>query len=90
VAVAVLLAAAVLTVSPNGLAYTAVAERAGGGWAGRALAIQNTGQNAVGAATAPLMGLLIATAGYRIAFAAAAAFPLLAAAVIPLRRPAAP
>ncbi len=90
VAIAVLLAAAVLTVSPNGLAYTAVAERAGGGWAGRALAIQNTGQNAVGVVTAPLMGLLIATAGYRAAFAAAAAFPLLAAAVIPLRRPATP
>ena len=40
--VAALSVAAVATVMPNGLAFTAVAERAGSRWAGRALGIQNT------------------------------------------------
>lgn len=83
---AALLAAAVLTVSPNGLAYTAVAEHAGPARAGRALGIQNTAQNLAGMATAPLMAALIAATSYRTAFAAAAVFPLAAALVIPARR----
>jgi MFS family permease len=83
---AVLLAAAVLTVSPNGLAYTAVAEQAGPARAGKALGIQNTAQNLAGMATAPLMAGLIAATSYRTAFAAAAIFPLAAALVIPARR----
>ncbi|MFI5891912.1 MFS transporter [Actinoplanes sp. NPDC051513] len=83
---AVLLAAAVLTVSPNGLAYTAVAERAGPAWAGRALGIQNTAQNLAGVATVPAMAALIAATGYRPAFAAAAVFPLAAALLTPVSR----
>jgi MFS family permease len=83
---AALLAAAVLTVSPNGLAYTAVAEQAGPARAGKALGIQNTAQNLAGMATAPLMAGLIAATSYRTAFAAAAIFPLAAALVIPARR----
>jgi len=89
-AVVALLAAGILTVSPNGLAFTAVAERAGGAWAGRALGVQNTAQNLVGSATVPVMAAVIAAAGYRVAFAATIAFPLAAAAVIPVvaeRRP---
>jgi sugar phosphate permease len=83
--VAALLVAGILTVSPNGLAYTAVAEHAGRAWAGRALGLQNTVQNLTAAATAPAMAAVIAAAGYGTAFAATIAFPLAAAAVLPLR-----
>ncbi len=83
-AVPALLAATVLSVSTNGLAFTAVAEHAGSGWAGRALGIQNTGQNAVAAATPPVIAAVIGAAGYPAAFAAAAVFPLAAAALVPV------
>jgi len=83
-AVPVLLAAAVLVVSTNGLAFTAVAELAGPSWAGRALGIQNTGQNAVAALTPPLVAVLIGAAGYPAAFAVAGVLPLAAAALVPL------
>jgi len=85
VAVAALLVASVVVASPNGLAFTAVAERAGGAWAGRALGIHNTAQHAVAAATPPLMAGVIGAGGYPTAFAAAAVFPLVAVAVIPVR-----
>jgi sugar phosphate permease len=90
-AVALLVAASVITVSPNGLAYTAVAEYAGGSWAGRALGIQNTGQNAVAALTPPLIATLVASRGYVPAFLLAGALPVLATALVPdpLPRPAA-
>jgi len=71
-------------VSTNGLAFTAVAEQAGAAWAGRALGIQNTGQNALAALTPPVVAVLIGAAGYPAAFAAAAALPLAAAALVPL------
>ena len=83
-AVPILLAAAVLVVSTNGLAFTAVAELAGPAWAGRALGIQNTGQNAVAALTPPLVAVLIGAAGYPAAFAVAGVLPLAAAALVPL------
>lgn len=83
-AVPVLLAAAVLVVSTNGLAFTAVAEYAGPAWAGRALGIQNTGQNALAALTPPGVALLIGVAGYPAAFAAAGVLPLAAAALVPV------
>jgi sugar phosphate permease len=82
-AVGALLAAAVLAVSTNGLAFTAVAEYAGPDWAGRALGIQNTGQNLAAAATPPAVALLIGAAGYPAAFALAGALPLAAAALVP-------
>jgi sugar phosphate permease len=82
--VAALLAAAVLVVSTNGLAFTAVAERAGAAWAGRALGIQNTAQNAFAAATPPVVAAVIGPAGYPAVFAAVAAFPLLAALLVPV------
>jgi MFS family permease len=70
--------------STNGLALTAVAEYAGPRWAGRALGIQNTGQNLMAAATPPVIAALVAADGYPAAFAAAAVLPLAAAALVPV------
>jgi hypothetical protein len=66
------------------LAFTAVAEYAGPHWAGRALGIQNTGQNLMAAATPPVAAALIAADGYPAAFAVAAVLPLAAAALVPV------
>lgn len=82
-AVGALLVAAVLSVSTNGLSFTAVAEYAGPGWAGRALGVHNTGQNAVAAAAAPIVGAVITAVGYPAAFGSAAALALVAVAVVP-------
>jgi MFS family permease len=83
-AVPILLAAAVLVVSTNGLAFAAVAEQAGPAWAGRALGIQNTGQNVLAALTPPAAAVVIGAAGYPAAFAAAGVLPLAAAALVPV------
>jgi sugar phosphate permease len=82
--VGALLTAVVLAVSTNGLSFTAVAEHAGPGWAGRALGIQNTGQNAFAAATSPTVAAVIGAAGYPAAFAIVTLFPLAAAALVPV------
>lgn len=80
----VLLAAAVaITVSGNGLAFTAVAELSGQYWSGRALGAHNTAQSMVSMATPPLLGLFIAATGYGAAFLLAAAFAAIAIVVIP-------
>ncbi|HEY2507671.1 MAG TPA: MFS transporter [Streptosporangiaceae bacterium] len=84
VAVPILLACAVVAVSTNGLAFTAVAEYAGSAWAGRALGIQNTGQNALAAATPPVLALAIGAIGFGASFAIVAAFPIVAAAFVPV------
>lgn len=88
--VVALAVAAVVTLSPNGLAFTAVAERAGPRWAGRALGVQNTFQNLVAAVAATPLAILIGAAGggafgYGLAFATVAALPYLAAIAIPAR-----
>ncbi len=83
-AVPVLFACSVVAVSTNGLAFTAVAEYAGPAWAGRALGVQNTGQNALAAATPPVLAVAIGALGYGASFAAVAAFPLAAAALVPV------
>ncbi len=83
-AVAALFAAVIVSVSTNGLAFTAVAEHAGSAWAGRALGIQNTGQNAFAAATPPVLAAVIGTAGYPAAFGMVAVFPLAAAGLVPV------
>jgi hypothetical protein len=83
-AVAALVVATVLSSSTNGLAFTAVAEYAGSAWAGRALGVQNTAQNAFAAATPAAFGAVIAAAGYAGAFGVAAAFPLVATLLIPV------
>ncbi|MEU4313597.1 MFS transporter [Nocardia sp. NPDC024068] len=80
-AVPLLVIASVVTVSDNGLAFTAIAERAGPFWSGRGLGIQNTGQNLAIAAVPPVFGALITATGFPAAYLAAAA---LAAAAIPL------
>jgi hypothetical protein len=83
-AAAVLFAAVIVSVSTNGLAFTAVAEHAGSSWAGRALGIQNTGQNAFAAATPPVLAAVIGAAGYGASLRAVALFPLAAAALVPV------
>jgi len=78
-------AGAVITVSDNGLAYTAVAELAGGAWAGRALGTQNTVQNVAAVITPPLLAAVIGQGRYALAFAFAAVPPLLAIMLTPAR-----
>lgn len=80
-AIPLLIAASVITVSDNGLAFTAVAEHAGPYWSGRGLGIQNTGQNLAIAAIPPVFGALITVTGFEAAYLAAA---LCATAAIPL------
>jgi len=87
-AVGALAVAAVVTVMPNGLAFTAVAERAGPRWAGRAMGIQNTFQNVFATLAATPLALLISAAGggasgYALAFATVVVFPFAAAVLIP-------
>ena len=83
-AVLLLVVASAVTVADNGLAYAAVAERAGAFWSGRALGIQNTGQYFVASAVPPIAGIVIAAWGYGAAFALAAGFGLVAAAMVPV------
>lgn len=84
VAVALTIASAV-TVADNGLAFTAVAEAAGTRWSGKALGIQNTGQFLASTAVGPGVGALIGLLGYAGAFAAVAALPAVAFALVPRR-----
>jgi sugar phosphate permease len=82
--VAVLGLASVVTVGSNGLAYVSVAEIAGSGWAGRALGVQNTGQNLVSLLTVPLVAAVIEGGGYGLAFIIVAFTALFAVPVTPV------
>lgn len=82
-AVVVMVIASVVTVTDNGLAFTAVAEYAGAHWSGRALAIQNTSQYLAMSASTPLFGALIAATGFPAAFIVAAVLPLVAVPLVP-------
>lgn len=84
-AVLLLVVASAVTVADNGLAFTAVAERAGPFWSGRALGLQNTAQHVAAVAVPPLAGLAITAWTYGATFALAAAFPLVAVTVVPVR-----
>jgi MFS family permease len=84
VSIVVMIAASVITVSDNGLAFTAIAEIAGPFWSGRALGTQNTSQLLAAGIAPPLFGGLITTAGYPAAFAACAVFPLVALPLVPV------
>ena len=88
VVVVAVLIASVITVSTNGLSVTAVGERAGPGWAGRALGVQATAQNGVAAVTPPVIATVITgigpVSGYAAAFAAVVVLPLLAALALPV------
>lgn len=81
--IAVLVVASVVTVSDNGLAFTAIAEIAGPFWSGRALGAQNTSQLLMTGLTPPVFGALIGVAGFPAAFAVCALFPLLAMPLVP-------
>ncbi|MQA03453.1 MAG: MFS transporter [Streptosporangiales bacterium] len=85
-AIALAVVASVVTVSPNALAFTSVAEIAGPSWSGRAMGTHNTGQLLVASAVAPLVGAAVTEYGYALAFAAVAIFPLLAVPLVPVRR----
>lgn len=74
----------VVTVADNGLGFTAVAELAGTQWAGRAMGVQNTGQNVTAALTPPLLGGLIAATSFAAGFAWVAVFPIVAIALTPV------
>ncbi|WP_042373336.1 MFS transporter [Streptacidiphilus neutrinimicus] len=74
-----------LSASTNGLSFTSVAERAGPRWAGRALAVQNTGQNLTASLCPPVVGALITASGFSPAFAVAAVCALVSIAVLPRR-----
>jgi MFS family permease len=78
--------AAVATVSPNGVAFTSVAEQAGSAWAGRALGAHNTAQNLAAALVVPLAALLAdGGPGYGAAFALGAVAAAVAVVVVPGR-----
>lgn len=87
VAPALMAVASVISVADNGLAFTAIAEFAGPAWSGRGLAVQNTGQYLVTAATTPVLGGLIAAVGFPAAFALTALAPLVAAPLVPEEAP---
>lgn len=82
--IVVLIVASVVTVTDNGLAFTAIAEIAGPFWSGRALGAQNTSQLLATGLTPPLFGALIGAAGYPLAFAVCALFPALAIPLVPV------
>ena len=85
VAVPLVVVATMVTVADNGLAFTAVAERAGPFWSGRALGLQNTAQYLTASAVPPVAALAVTHVGYPATFALAAAFPLAAVALVPVR-----
>lgn len=76
-------AATVISVADNGLAFTSVAEAAGPRWSGKALGTQNTGQFLVAAGVGPGVGALVGLLGYPFAFLLVAAAPLAAIPLVP-------
>ncbi|GAA4234016.1 MFS family permease [Streptosporangium album] len=85
-----LIAALIISMSGNGLAFTAVSELAGSSWAGRAMGVQNTAQNLVSAATPGAVGALITGTGFATAFGLAGALALAAALATPGQAESAP
>ncbi len=85
-AVLALALGAIVTVAPNGLAFTATAEIAGSAWSGRALGVQNTGQNLVASFVPVALGAVIGASGYTTGFLLAALAPLAAVALTPVRQ----
>lgn len=79
-----MVAAAVLAVTDNGIAATAIPERAGPFWSGRALGTQNTGQRLTAAAAVPLFGALVTATAYPVGFAVCGLAALLAMPLVPV------
>jgi MFS family permease len=71
----------------NGLPFTTIPEVAGRYWSGWALGTQNTFERLVVAVAPPAFAELITAAGFPLAFAVCAIFPLMALPVVPLRAP---
>ncbi|MDH6242960.1 MFS transporter [Mycobacterium sp. OTB74] len=84
VAVFVMVVASVVTVTDNGLSFTAIAEIAGPFWSGRALGTQNTSQLLTTGIVPPVFGALIGVFGFPFAFAMCALFPIVAAPLVPV------
>lgn len=80
-----LVAVTVIAASPNGLAFTATAELAGPAWAGRAMGVQNTGQNTMAMAVAPAFAAIVTATGWPLALTVGALFPLIAVGLTPVR-----
>ncbi|MFC7625643.1 MFS transporter [Microlunatus sp. GCM10028923] len=85
-AVVLLVLATVITVADNGLAFTAIAERAGPFWSGRALGAQNTAQFLTGSLVPPVLGAAITVLGFPLAFALTALCPAVAVSLVPVRQ----
>ncbi|WP_344136097.1 MFS transporter [Saccharopolyspora halophila] len=85
-AVTFMVVASIVAVAHNGLAFTAVAEIAGPHWSGRAMGTQNTGQFLTATSVPPVIGALIAVAGYPAAFAVSGLCALLAVPVVPVSK----
>ncbi len=82
ISIALLVVASIVTVAPNGLAFTAVAEYSGSYWSGRALGVQNTGQYIAASLVPPAFGALAAVS-FPLAFLVSAVFPALSVPVVP-------
>ncbi len=82
--VPVLVAAGVINLSWNGVAFAAAAETAGPGRSGAALGFQQTVLTVLITAAAPAFAVLVAATSWRVAFFAAATLPALG--VVALRR----
>jgi sugar phosphate permease len=80
-----LAAATVISVTDNGLGFTATAELAGRAWSGRALGMQNTGQNIVAFATPSLFAFLVGQLDYAGAFMVCAVFPAIGVFTTPVQ-----
>jgi sugar phosphate permease len=75
-----------LSMSWNGLSFTAAAEIAGRARAGAALGMQQSALAAAGAIVPPAFAAIVATSSWRLGFALSAAFPLAGVALLrPLR-----
>lgn len=86
-AVPLMVAAAVVTVLDNGLAFTAIGEIAGRYWSGRAMGAQNTTQRLTAGIGPPVFGEVIDVSGYPLAFAACGIVALVALPVVPPHEP---
>lgn len=85
VAVALMVVASAVTVADNGLAFTSIAEVSGPFWSGRTLGTQNTAQFLAASLVPPVVGAVITTLGFPLAFAVTALFPAVATPLVPTK-----
>lgn len=87
---AVMIVASVITVTDNGLAFTAIAEIAEAVLERAGHSARNAGRLLATGLTPPLFGALITAAGYPAAFLVCALFPVLAIPLVPADQPGRP